>query len=199
MKYLEINWQQQWELHAEGYKEGRAHISLSPYGIEKECILIPGAGFGDLSHPTTRLMLQLMAPLVKGKTLIDIGSGSGILSLCGLLMGARKAIGIEIDSEAVQHAKENALINQLNAEFHLPEEINPLPGEDLVILMNMISSEQKIAWPAYQKWAAEAQILITSGILSSDQNNYLHQTRSWGWSLTKSKEENEWIGFVFEK
>ena len=48
-----VNWEDQWALFAEDFKEGKAHINLSPFGVEKTLLLTPGAGFGDLSHPTT--------------------------------------------------------------------------------------------------------------------------------------------------
>ena len=197
MKHFKIDWQEQWALHAEGYADGRAHISLSPYGVEKTCLLAPGAGFGDFSHPTTRLMLHLMAPLVKEKMIIDIGSGSGILTICALLMGAKKSIGIEIDSLAVEHAKNNAALNQIEVDFLLPHEISSMSSE--VVLMNMICAEQKCAWETYKKWIPRPRCIITSGILSSDQNNYLSLANSWGWSLVTKQQEEEWMGFIFEK
>ena len=72
-------WDQQWELFAPQFKEGKAHIDLTDYGVCKTLQLYPGPGFGDLSHPTTRLVLQLMKPHLQQRLAIDIGCGSGIL------------------------------------------------------------------------------------------------------------------------
>ena len=82
--------------------------------------------------------------------MIDIGSGSGILTLSALSMGAKKAIGIEIDPMAVEHSRENAALNQLEAEFFLPEQVFHIPDNDIIVLMNMIASEQKVAWESYR-------------------------------------------------
>lgn len=199
MKNLIIDWQEQWALHAESYSDGMAHISLTPFGVEKTCLLEPGAGFGDLSHPTTKLMLRLMASHVKGKTVIDIGSGSGILTLSALLMGAKKSIGIEIDPLAVEHAKKNNALNKLAAEFILPEQIFHFPSNEIIVLMNMISSEQKEAWQNYKNFIPNPHLIITSGILSSDQKKYLSLTNSWGWSFRSSQEEEGWLGSLFNK
>ena len=54
-----VDWHQQWELFAENFYDGKAHIDLSQFGGEETLLLLPGPGFGDLSHPTTYLMLQL--------------------------------------------------------------------------------------------------------------------------------------------
>ena len=73
----EIDWEQQWNLHGSNFHEGCVHIDLSPYGISKELLLEPGAGFGDFSHPTTRMSLLLLSNRVKDRYVIDIGSRTG--------------------------------------------------------------------------------------------------------------------------
>src|SRR3990172_3771542 len=79
----EINWMEQWEQFAPNFHDGYAHIDLSRFGAETPVRLKPGPGFGDLSHPTTRIMLELVGKRLKKRPLIDIGSGSGILTLSG--------------------------------------------------------------------------------------------------------------------
>ncbi len=98
-------WTQQWELFAPNFKNGKAHIE-TPGGTIR---LFPGPGFGDFSHPTTRLTLHLMRPYVKNESVIDIGCGSGILSFGAAAMGAKSVYGYDIDEEAVAHAKKTSL------------------------------------------------------------------------------------------
>ena len=132
---MSINWVKQWEDHAPTFKEGKAHIPL-PGG--NTFPLIPGPGFGDYSHPTTQLMLRHMAPLVPHRHVIDIGCGSGILSIAAAYMGACSVHGIDICHKALTHARNNAALNNLTISFSETYH-NPLPS---LYLMNMIYSEQ---------------------------------------------------------
>lgn len=149
-----IDWNEQWALHAPTFKNGFAHVSLKN---GKSFRMMPGPGFGDLSHPTTRLMLEMLPEKIEG-TVLDIGCGSGVLSLAAKLLGADRVIGIDIEDGAISHARENAELNGLDCFFGktLPQiEDTPL------ILMNMISSEQKVAWKGIPSF--EGALLITSG------------------------------------
>lgn len=175
----EIDWEKQWATFAPGYGGGMVR-----YGDIK---MIPGGGFGDLSHPTTRIMLELM----KGKTgnrILDIGCGSGILSLAAAKMGGQ-IVGIDIDPVAVAHAEKNRVLNGLaNVSFS-----EGCTGTFDLILMNMIMSEQQLAWnPDYAK---KGTTIITSGVLAEQRDVYL-QSRDW--KLVEEREEEGWRGFVFE-
>lgn len=188
-KEAQVNWEEQWSLFAENFKEGKAHISLG----EQTLILVPGAGFGDLSHPTTYLMLEMMKEYVHSETVLDIGTGSGILALAALLLGARSAIGIDIDEAALKHAKQNAKINRLKATFtkRIPSKI---PSQNIV-LMNMIFPEQKELGPdKLNRWA---KLWIVSGILESQKSAYLKQAKKWGWKIISEHQKGEWLGWVF--
>jgi ribosomal protein L11 methyltransferase len=184
-----VNWEEQWAQFAENFKDGKAHIQVG----EKTLLLTPGAGFGDLSHPTTALMLEMMKAHVTGESVIDIGTGSGILALASLLMGAKSALGIDIDPKAIQHAKENAKLNQLKATFRktLPQKI----GKKHILLMNMILPEQIAFDP--QRLNPLAKQWIVSGILKSQKKGYLAQAKAWGWKPISEVTHSEWLGFVF--
>lgn len=195
----EVDWTAQWEQYAPNFEDGYARIDLSLYGMKGSLRLQPGSGFGDSSHPTTRLVLRLMAYHVQGRTLIDIGCGSGILSLAALLGGASRAIGIDIDEEALEHARINSELNQFfNISFstQLPHaiEVDPL------IVINMISSEQRAAWQANTGAHNLACPVIASGILVSQRERYLEEVRlQRGWHLVDELQEEEWIAFLFEQ
>lgn len=182
----EIDWDAQWE--------GLGELSLAPYGFPDISIhMVPGKGFGDLTHPTTKLVCQLMSGIVKGKKILDIGSGSGILSFAALAMGAAEVIGVEIDPAAIEHANANAALNGMDIRFLLPEEFPSYQPD--IVLMNMIFTEQQQAWNASKIQMPVS--IISSGILAEQKDLYLQWAQSQGWSLQKMDSEAGWLGFIF--
>ncbi|MBX7066531.1 MAG: 50S ribosomal protein L11 methyltransferase [Parachlamydiales bacterium] len=185
---MSVDWHEQWALFAQNFYDGKAHI---PVG-EKTLLLTPGAGFGDLSHPTTQLMIEMMQAYTPGETVVDIGTGSGILALAALLMGAKSAIGIDIDPDAIKHARKNAKLNGLKARFGktLPKNFN----EDTIFLMNMILSEQRAVQPQRYK----GKLWIVSGILIDQKKLFLDQAQKWGWKMVSMSQKSEWCGFILQ-
>lgn len=190
---MTVNWHEQWALFAQNFHNGKAHISLAPYNSPRTLRLLPGPGFGDLSHPTTNLMLELMHPHIANQPVLDIGSGSGILSLAALLLGARSAHGIDIDPEAISHAQANAQLNNLPATYSLTPPANLSPS---ILLLNMILPEQiQVHPPAFN---SHARLWITSGILAIQTKAYLQQAHQWGWTLVEARQKGEWMGFIMK-
>lgn len=182
--FFMIDWNKQWELHAPNFKDGFAHVQLKENLFFK---MKPGPGFGDLSHPTTRLMLKMLPETIEG-TVIDIGCGSGVLSLAAKLLGAEDVFGIDIDEGAIIHAQENAKINGLKCFFGT--KLSHTPTHPL-ILMNMISSEQKIAWNALPKF--KRYRLIVSGYPIEEKEPHFDG------ALIKKSTLDGWKGYVFDK
>lgn len=199
-KLPEIDWQSQWALHGHDYHDGFVHLDLADFGGTSHILkLLPGPGFGDLSHPTTRLVLHLLTHYLKEQVVIDIGCGSGILTLAALALGASYAYGIDIDSEALEHAYQNACLNHVEQKcvFCLPPEFTWKHSTPSLILMNMIRSEQEIAWKSLPSLHSQKSLCLTSGIRQEERDIYLAQTSAWGWSLEKEIQEGEWLTFAF--
>ncbi len=197
-----IDWENQWALHAGNFKDGFMHLDLQSYEIANcQILLKPGPGFGDLSHPTTRLVLQLMGKYAHGFPVIDVGCGSGILTLAAVAMQAPQAIGIDIDPEALMHSQMNAELNQFDAscKFYLPQDFQlPHMTSPFVIVMNMISSEQKEAWRALTSLHCVQGYCLTSGIPQEEREVYLQEALERNWHLVEEIEEENWLGFAFE-
>ncbi len=192
--FYSIDWEEQWRLHGAGYKDGFVHVKAG----ERVIKLRPGPGFGDLSHPTTTMMLELMAGKVAGRHVVDIGSGSGVLTLAAAAMGAASAVGVDIDPAAVEHARQNALINDLPAVFYLPEQFLSVP-EYCCVLMNMITSEQEAAWPHYPFVWKNAADMIVSGVLAEQKASYLKSMEKKGWHLVREIKKKGWRAFDLSK
>lgn len=199
----EIDWDAQWKAHGLNFHEGYVHIDL-PEAVKndwKQVKLLPGAGFGDLSHPTTRLILKMMKAVINQHAVVDIGCGSGVLALCAVALGAKHVYAIDIDEQALKHAKENAVLNQMESSisFYSPSEF--VWSEQLerpVILMNMIRAEQEEAWEGLPSLHHHHAHCLTSGILTEQKNSYLEWVRQWGWKAVNEQEEQGWLAIEFQ-
>lgn len=180
-----IDWNAQWELHAPNFLNGFAHVSLKDFGGTDVCFkMAPGPGFGDLSHPTTNIMLTLMPQTIEGPV-IDIGCGSGVLSIAAKLSGATHVMGIDIERQAIKHAKLNAALNNLNCIFS--NELLSLLKKPL-ILMNMISSEQLVAWNSLPVFHGSTLIVSGFPVEETDPSHY--------GKIVEKFELDGWKGFI---
>lgn len=199
---LQIDWTEQWALHSPEFQGGQVQVDLHGLGVKRILYLQPGPGFGDLSHPTTCLVMKLMQRRIRDRHIIDIGTGSGILALTAVAMGAKSVTAIDIEPDALAHAQKNASLNQMAGKIHfcLPQDFALEKSvSEVVVLMNMIRSEQKQAWeslPALHHLPGES---LVSGVLSQEESKYLQQTKAWGWILKEEIEEKGWVAFCFNR
>lgn len=203
MRY-KVDWQAQWEAHGFNFHDGHVHLEV-PHAVSspwQKLRLMPGAGFGDLSHHTTRLVKQMMGEDIRDQTVVDIGCGSGVLGIYALALGAKFVFAIDIDEQALEHTQKNAVLNNMQNKmsFHLPHEFQlPLQANSPFILMNMIQSEQQEAWNSLKSLHYKQGICIISGILAEQKQAYLKMVKEWGWQLLEEREEKGWLGIRFTR
>ncbi len=183
-----IDWEEQWALHAPGFKDGLVHLPCGLHTMR----LKPGPGFGDCSHPTTRLMLRMMDTDLSGKSVLDVGTGSGVLAIAAALLGASSVVGIDIDEEALIHARANALLNDVGTLCSFGTQ--PLLEPDL-LLINMIAAEQEIAWRQLNALGVRPSAVICSGVLAEQREAFLD---GMPFTLQESFQEEEWCGFMLQ-
>ncbi len=135
--------------------------------------LDPGLAFGTGSHPTTRLCMEwLEAHPAPGKSVLDYGCGSGILAMVAKKLGALEVYGVDIDPQAIESAKENALRNQCDIAFYLPDGFAAAPirqdagGRYDIVVANILSSPLKLMAPMLAGRVAPGGALILSGVLA---------------------------------
>ncbi|MEY4481739.1 MAG: hypothetical protein RIQ84_901 [Pseudomonadota bacterium] len=145
------------------------------------CLAVdPGLAFGTGSHPTTKLCMQWLEEHASlgEKTLLDYGCGSGILAIAAKRLGCGPAIGVDIDSQAVSSAKDNAIRNEVSVEFYLPEEDTATSQHDVVVA-NILANPLQVLAPALcQRIAPEGHIVL-SGILARQAEEVIDTYKPW--------------------
>ena len=141
-------------------------------------VLDPGLAFGTGSHPSTRLCLQwLERSIAGGETVLDYGCGSGILAIAALKLGARRAVGVDIDPDAVATARANARRNDAACEFL--EDCAPLTFTADVVIANILANPLKLLAPILASRCRHGGQIALSGILSDQASEVASCYSPW--------------------
>ena len=204
----ETNWEESWKENYPPQEIGEK-IVVTPYWRAEEetgrlkVILDPGLTFGTGAHPSTQMVVEKMEEVVRpGFRCLDLGSGSGILSITALRLGAEKAIGIDIDPKAEDIARENAGYNGFAApEFtaltgNVTEDaalMEQLSREEYdLVLVNIVADVIIGLAPVLPKFLTERSTLICSGILDVRLKDVLDALEKAGLTVTAVKEKEDW-------
>lgn len=145
-------------------------------GDRKIINIDPGLAFGTGNHETTRLCLaQLEKYVSDSTTLLDVGCGSGILSIAGVLLGVERAFGVDIDPTAVRTAKENAELNNVSAKcsFVAGNLTDKVEGTYDVVAANIVADAIIMLSKDVRKFMNEDSVYIMSGIIESRLDDVL--------------------------
>ena len=141
-------------------------------------VLDPGLAFGTGSHPTTRLCLRWLDANIKGgESILDYGCGSGILAIAALKLGASRAFGVDVDAQAVQASRDNAVANQVDAKFYLPDDA-PKQQSDIVVA-NILTNPLKMLAPLLANATRQGGRIVLSGILSEQAEEVMTIYSQW--------------------
>ena len=204
----ETNWEESWKDNYPPQYIGEKIVIL-PYwlagteGDRLPVILDPGLTFGTGAHPTTQMVVQTMEALVKpGFACLDLGSGSGILSLCALRLGAASATGIDIDPKAEDIARENAAYNGFAAPEFTALTGNVTEDADVMetlaareydlVLVNIVADVIIGLAPVLPNFLTEKSTLICSGILDTRLEEVLAALKNAGLTVLEVKAEEDW-------
>ena len=173
------------------------------FGGRRQVILDPGLTFGTGAHPSTRMVMAAMERLVKpGDRCIDLGSGSGILSVTALRLGAKSAVGVDIDPKAEDIARENAAYNGFAAPEFTALTGNVIEDKALmtrlaaapydVVLVNIVADVIIGLSPVLPKFLGENSVLICSGILDTRLADVLEALGAAGLEPTDVRQDDGW-------
>ncbi|MBQ9929607.1 MAG: 50S ribosomal protein L11 methyltransferase [Oscillospiraceae bacterium] len=205
----DVNWEESWKDNYTAVEVGDRLVVL-PYWLQSEehpgrlpVILDPGLTFGTGAHPSTQMVLRAMEKYVKpGSHCLDLGSGSGILSIAALRLGAGSATGVDIDPKAEDIARENAAYNHFSAPQFTALTGNVTTDRKLmdtlagkaygIVLVNIVADVIIALAPVLPTFLGEESILICSGILDTRLQDVLSALTQAGLTVLDAYEQEDW-------
>ena len=204
----DTNWEESWKDSYPPQEVGQSLVGL-PYWLEdsqtdrKKVILDPGLTFGTGAHPSTQMVMETMEETVRpGFHCLDLGSGSGILSITALRLGAQDAIGVDIDPKAEDIARENAAYNGFTAPAFTALTGNVTEDRELMrtlsqrsydlLLVNIVADVIIGLAPVLPDYMTGQTTLICSGILDNRLSDVTAALEQAGLTVTGVRAKEEW-------
>jgi ribosomal protein L11 methyltransferase len=204
------DWSSSWKVHFKPLRVGKRLLIVPTWEDAAELpgdLVIridPGMAFGTGGHETTRLCLELLeevmekSPLLTVPSLLDLGTGSGILAMAASMLGAGRILALDIDPDAVVVARENLALNQLTDQI----ECGTLPVESLtecfdIILANILAEELVRLAPHLTERLSPGGALILSGILAEKEPLVRHGFDSQPLKYIKTAHDGEWVAMLY--
>ena len=172
----------------------RAHFHPPISNVKHEIIITPRMSFGTGHHETTSLMMNAMFDLnIKQKTVLDIGTGTGVLAILASKLGARNIVGIDSDEWAFKNANENAVLNNISNIDFFHSDANFIGKKKYDVLLaninrNIILNDIEI----YVKAMRDSSEILLSGFFQDDISLILKKTEQLGLDLVVLKNKNKW-------
>ena len=204
----ETDWEESWKDNYPPQPVGESLVVL-PYWLQdtetdrKKIVLDPGLTFGTGAHPSTQMVMETMEETaLDGASCLDLGSGSGILSITALRLGAKSAIGVDIDPKAEGIARENAAYNGFAAPEFVALTGNVTADRKLMnqlaadrydlVLVNIVADVIIGLAPILPAFLDEKTLLICSGILDTRLADVTEALQKAGLVITKTKAKEDW-------
>ena len=169
--------------------------------------LEPGLAFGTGTHETTRLCMELLEKYVKpGDTMLDMGCGSGILSIISLLLGADSAFAVDIDPNAVDIAYQNAGMNDVDISKYTVKAGDIITNTELqneiakneydVVVANIVADVIIALAPKAREYMKKGGVFITSGIIEDRVDDVKTALEKCGFEINSIKQRKDWVSIV---
>lgn len=208
-------WANNWKQYYKPFELGEKVLVCPEWEIPEETggrvvlKMNPGHLFGSGTHHSTRMCMEQLEKLVSGgERVLDLGCGSGILSILSLLLGAQSAVCVDIDAGAPGVVSENIALNDISpdrcrvivgdvlSEEDMPEKI----GEDFdIVVANIVADVIKALSPAAYSHARKGGLFIVSGIITERRDEVDESIRAAGFTQTASVERGGWACMIYTK
>ena len=210
----DANWMEAWKQHYRPISVGKKLIIIpawmdSPDETRIPIKIDPGMAFGTGTHPTTQLVLDLLEDVIietRPSTIIDVGCGSGILSIAALKLGVERALGVDIESASVESSRENADVNEIGEEFIIGQgsvdeilagnfEFKSAP----LVVANMLAPILiRLTEAGMGKLVSPGGILILSGIWDEQEERIRAVAASHHLEILERRQVGDWIAFALK-
>ena len=205
----QTDWDEDWKKNYPPQYVGE-HLVVLPYWLAEQeeekrlpVILDPGLTFGTGAHPSTQMVMEAMASLVKpGFRCLDLGSGSGILSITALRLGAERAVGVDIDRKAEDAARENAAYNGFGEPEFTAMTGNVLEDRELMdsltaeawdlVFVNIVADVIIALAPSLSRLLGSGSTAVCSGILDTRLLDVKAALEKAGLRIIGEKAKEDW-------
>lgn len=199
-KMYEEDWANNWKKYYKPSKVGEKIVvkpiweEYEPKDEELVVELDPGMAFGTGEHETTRMCIQALEKYVqKDSTVFDVGCGSGILAIAAAKLGAKLAVGVDLDPVAVESAKENVGFNNIdNIEILHGNLIEVIDGKADIVVANIIAEIICILTEDVSRVIKPNGYFITSGIIHDRVEMVTNKLEECGFEVVKVNKDGEW-------
>jgi ribosomal protein L11 methyltransferase len=205
----QVDWSTRWRdgLHARRFGRLTVLPSWLPQASAPDphtVVIDPESAFGSGEHGSTRVALALLEQLIEpGDEVIDLGSGSGILAIAAVKLGASRAIGIESDPEANEVAARNASRNGVAVQVELLEgdagTLAPLAGPADLLLSNILRTVNTELLPAITNALRPGALAIFSGMEETEASEFRHELEVAGLKVVQETADAGWWGVAVER
>jgi ribosomal protein L11 methyltransferase len=202
-------WVEQWKRFYRPFKIGQRLVIRPPWesyvaaADELVLTLNPGQAFGTGLHATTRLclaLLETLAAMRPGARLLDVGCGSGILSLAAVLFGCSGGFGVDLDRLAIWVARVNARLNHLSKQVSFAAGSLDVVVERFEIVVANILLEPILGMlKPLHNIIVPGGMAVLSGILSTELPQLRRGLSAHGWRIAQQVSEDEWTAVVCEE
>lgn len=169
---------------------------------EKLLYLDPGMAFGTGTHPTTRLMLQALEQVIRGgESLIDVGTGSGVLSIAAKQLGADQVAAYDVDDVAVESAKKNLVLNPVASDVKIGVNslLDGIHTQVDVIVANILAEIIVPLIPQAYENLKPGGFFLTSGIIDDKADLIRKKLNEQGFIIDSETKMKDWHGIIAHK
>lgn len=205
----EEDWAESWKKYYKPIPLGKVTIvpAWEKYKAQDEEVIIrmdPGMAFGTGTHETTRLVMKIMQDELRGgERVLDVGTGSGILSICASKLGAKSCNAYDIDPVAVKIAKENAeadgCTNITVGVSDLLRGVDISGGKYDFCVANIVADIIIRMLPDIDEYLKDRAPLILSGIISMRADDVREAIKQNGFEIVREEKENDWLAIMVKK